>query len=120
MSRHVAAWLAWTIWTVTLAMTVPTLLFQSVNVGKSPLAINILGSLVFLAYATVGALVGSRRPRNPLGWILATSALLSVFGDLALEYAVYGLLTRPGSLPAAAWVAPFGEVARTIGFFSIL
>ncbi len=120
MSRRLAAWLAWSIWTITLAMTIPTLLFESENVGKSPLAINLLGSLVFLAYATVGALVGSIRPRNPLGWILATSALFTVFGGLALEYAVYGLLTQPGSLPAAAWVAPFGEVARTIGFFPIL
>jgi hypothetical protein len=120
MSRRVATWLAWSIWAITLAMTLPMLPLESSNIGADPLAINIFGSLVYLAYATVGALIASRRPHNPIGWLLASSALLSVFGGGAINYAVYGLVTRPGALPAAAWLGTFGGAARTIGFFPIL
>jgi hypothetical protein len=117
MSRRAAVWLAWSLWAITLAMTVPTLLFESVNVGADPLAINLLGALVPLAYATVGALIASRRPRNPIGWLLAGATLLSAFGDLAINYAVYALVTRPGALPGGAWLGAIGGGARTLGFF---
>ncbi|MGZ6390569.1 MAG: hypothetical protein ACXWQZ_15075 [Ktedonobacterales bacterium] len=116
MSTRAAAWLAWSIWAITIAIITPTLLFQSVNVGSDPLAINLLGALVLLAYATIGALIASRHPRNAIGWLLSSSALLSAFGNFALEYAVYGLLTRPGALPAAAWLGMFGGLARSEGF----
>src|SRR5215469_6943452 len=94
VSRRSAGWLAWSLWTATfgvLALEVP-----SVNVGDSPLVITIFGSLVLLAYATSGALIAARHPRNAIGWLLLSSALLSALGDVAIEYGVYGLLTRPG------------------------
>lgn len=116
MRTRAATWLAWSIWAVTLAITTPTLLFESVNVGSNPLAINLLGALVLLAYATIGALIASRHPRNAIGWLLVCSALLSTFGNFAIDYAVYGLVTRPGALPAAAWLGMFGGLARSEGF----
>jgi hypothetical protein len=118
MSRRAAGWLAWGLWTVTfglLALEVP-----SVNVGDSPLVINIFGSLVLLAYATSGALIAARHPRNAIGWLLLSSALLSALGDVAIEYGVYGLLTRPGAVPGAAWAALVGGELRSVGFFLIL
>jgi hypothetical protein len=50
----------------------------------------------------------SRRPRSPLGWAFATSALLLASTLLMQEYAVRALYAAPGSLPA-------GEVAAWIG-----
>ena len=35
---------------------------------------------LLLAFATVGALVASRRPRNPLGWILLAAGVSYVVG----------------------------------------
>lgn len=116
MSTRAATWLAWSMWAITLALTTPTLLFQSVNIGSDSLAINLLGALVILAYATIGALIASRHPRNPIGWLLVGSALLSAFGDFALEYAVYGLVTRPGALSGATWFGVSGGLARSEGF----
>jgi hypothetical protein len=58
-----------------------------------------------LGLATVGAVIASRRPRNPVGWLL-----LFAFGVLGqasfalVGYADYGLLARPGALPGA-WLA---------------
>jgi hypothetical protein len=54
--------------------------------------------------STVGALIVSRRPENPVGWILYVSGLLFVFSIFSGMYAAYVLVTHPGFLPA-------GEVA---------
>ena len=55
--------------------------------------------------ATVGALVGSRRPAHPVGWLLLGLGLLVVANGVVSGYVNYGLLVRPGALPAAAYLA---------------
>jgi hypothetical protein len=62
--------------------------------------------LAFTAFMVVGAVIVAHRPGNQLGWIFAAIGLLSSTGVLAMEYAEYALVTRPGSLPGgrvAAW-----------------
>jgi hypothetical protein len=54
---------------------------------------------------TVGAVLASRRPAHPVGWLLLTLGLSLVASGAATQYASYGLLARPGALPAAAYVA---------------
>jgi len=59
-----------------------------------------------VACALVGAVVASRRPRNPIGWFFVLSASSFAIRDATLQYAVYGLIIVPGSLPLAhamAW-----------------
>ena len=51
--------------------------------------------------ALVGGLVASRRPHNPVGWFVAGHALCFSLGEFARQYAVYGLLTEPSTLPLA-------------------
>lgn len=60
-----------------------------------------------LALSTVGALVASRRPENPIGWLLLSSGLFYAVMVSVGEYGVYALLTEGGSPPgglAAAWL----------------
>ena len=55
------------------------------------------------AYCAVGALVASRRPRNPIGWIFCATGFLSALNMLAAGYALYNHLAMVnGSLPGAA------------------
>jgi hypothetical protein len=60
-----------------------------------------------LALPTIGALVASRRPRHPVGWILTGAGLLLAVSALAEDYGVRAVFTDPGSLPA-------GRVAAAI------
>jgi len=53
----------------------------------------------------VGAVLASRRPRHPVGWLLLASALCLNASGVASAYADYGLLARPGAVPAAAEVS---------------
>src|SRR6266487_2403094 len=55
--------------------------------------------------ATVGALVGSRRPAHPVGWLLLGLGLLVVVNGVVSGYVGYGLVARPGALPAASYLA---------------
>ncbi|HET6659644.1 MAG TPA: hypothetical protein VFH16_06985, partial [Rubrobacter sp.] len=56
---------------------------------------------------TVGAIVASRRPENPVGWLLCLYGLVTSFSYFCAEYAIYALLAQPDSLPAGeamAWI----------------
>ena len=68
----------------------------------------VLGLGIGLTYPLVGVLIALRRPRNPIGWIYLVIALSQGLEHVAAQYAIYGLITSPGSLPMAdtmAWVA---------------
>jgi hypothetical protein len=66
--------------------------------------------------ATVGAVLASRRPRHPVGWLLLAVALCLTASGVAGSYAPYGLEARPGTLPAAAWVAMYYPATALAGF----
>ena len=55
--------------------------------------------------ATVGALLGSRRPAHPVGWLLLGLGLLVVADVVVSEYVAYGVVARPGSLSGASYLA---------------
>jgi hypothetical protein len=63
--------------------------------------------LVTVSAAAVGALVASRRPAHPVGWLLLGVGLGLVVTELIQVYVDYGLLARPGSLPGARYLAGF-------------
>ena len=50
--------------------------------------------LGFGAFAVVGALVVSKRPTNPIGWIMATVALMAAVFPAGDSYAAYVMSTR--------------------------
>jgi hypothetical protein len=67
-----------------------------------------LGNSIVVIDATVGAIVASRRPENPVGWLLCFSGVAVSTSSFASQYAIYALLAEPGSLPAGeamAWIA---------------
>src|ERR671915_1702218 len=54
--------------------------------------------LPFLAFPLVGALIASKRPQNPIGWICLTAGFLWMLIVLSDSYGSYGL-AKPGSVP---------------------
>ena len=63
-------------------------------------------TLAVVSAVGVGALVASRRPAHPVGWLLLGVGLAVATNVLVEPYAKYGLVTRPGSLPAARYLVP--------------
>ncbi len=81
--------------------------------------------VVILAFAFVGALISSRLPDNPVGWVCLAIGLTLTLTITAGEYGVYALQTQPGSLPGGeymAWLTNWLWVPAvvSIGTFMIL
>ncbi len=54
-----------------------------------------------MAYAGVGRLITSRVPGNAIGWLLGLIGLSVATSTFTEQYALYGLATARGSVPAA-------------------
>jgi hypothetical protein len=69
--------------------------------------------LSWIGFGVVGTLIARRRPESRIGWILAGITCSIYVPVLLQEYAIYGLLTRPGALLfplAAGWIGKWGMV----------
>jgi hypothetical protein len=110
--RRWPVWLAWALAGLTVLTLVPAFWLGELvwSTGWEPRPSNAtLGAvlLVTVSAATVGALVASRRPAHPVGWLLLGVGLGLVVTELIQAYVDYGLLARPGSLPGARYLAGF-------------
>jgi hypothetical protein len=110
MSRRTAAWLAWSLCALSLALTALSVLLFSLNLSHpnthiyGPWLDNTLNAI---SYAPVGALIASRHPANLVGWLLCLYGLAISMSHFGAEYATYALLAQPNSLPAGealAWI----------------
>src|ERR687897_438539 len=110
VGRHTSVWLAWALCVLSLALTALSLLLFILNLSYpnthlfEPWLDNTLNAVF---YPTVGAIVTSRRPQNPVGWLLCLYGFVISIGYFCAEYAIYALLAQPDSLPAGeamAWI----------------
>jgi hypothetical protein len=110
MSYRTAAWLAWSLWAVCVALTGLSLVLLALNLSEPNTHIFDwwFNNTLIVVDVTVGAIVASRRPENPVGWLLCVSGLAISIGHFSSQYAIYALLAQPNSLPAGqalAWIA---------------
>src|SRR5215212_1285799 len=132
MSRRTAAWLAWSLCAVCAVLIAFALLIDFLTGGDIPLppherldpGLTVLTGVLSLAYPMVGALIASRLPSNPIGWIFSSVGLLYTAQRFSLAYADYARvdnLALPGS-DYAAWFSSLVEFTGLIlaGVFVIL
>ncbi len=106
MSHRTAAWLAWSLWGLSVVLAALTMLFYLLSLsipleGRDRPPLGFLPVLLAssLAFSTIGALVASRRPANAIGWIFCFVGVFLGAGFSAQFYADYALIVWPGSLP---------------------
>jgi hypothetical protein len=123
--------LAWALYALVLLLfaTYPWLDRLVRDAGRPDLALLapfvVAPSLAALTASTVGAVLASRRPRHPVGWLLLALGLSMAVGGLAAGYLPYTLIVRPGALPAADLLAriysPSADAAlAALGFVLLL
>jgi hypothetical protein len=113
--------LAWSLAVCGIALNVLFLALDLLNGHRY--APPIVGTFVGVAFLIVGALIASRRPRNPIGWLYLGALTLISFGgtgNVSDQYAYYALVTRPGSLPGPDWVTWAGLVVLTPAFSTLI
>jgi hypothetical protein len=129
MGARAAAWLAWSLAALSVAMFVAAgVLGVLARTAQSPGDSTAIGTVsetlsfvLFLVFPIVGAVVASRRPRNPIGWICLADGLLWMFLAVTDSYSVYGV-TRTGSVPFPVAVGTLGNQwlwVPTVGLLGI-
>jgi hypothetical protein len=109
MSGRTTAWLAWTACALSLVLTALTVLLIVLLLrSHTPIYYYWLEtSMVAVGYSTVGAIVASRLPESPIGWLFCAIGLIFGVSHFSAEYAAYDLLAPSRSLPggeAFAWL----------------
>jgi hypothetical protein len=129
MSKHTASWLAWSMCTLSLALTALSIFLLVLNLSHPDVPIypfwaeNILFAVGF---SPVGAVLAPRLPpKSPIGWLFCAIGLSYGVIHFSAQYAVYTQLTQPGSLlggQAAAWILSWAWVAAVgpIVFLALL
>jgi signal transduction histidine kinase len=122
-TRRTAAWLAWSLWAVCVVLMALALLLDFLT-GEvylfDPLAdrlgpgLAVLTGVLSLVYPTVGALVASRLPSNPIGWIFCGVGLLYTAQRFTQAYADYAL-TENFAFPGGEYMAWFSTLVEFSG-----
>ena len=109
-TSRTAARLAWSSCALTLALTALSLLLFDLNLSHPGTHIYdywLENTISSLSLAPVGALVASRRPGNPVGWLMCLTGLAYGFGHFGGQYAIYALSVQLNPLPGSetfAWI----------------
>src|SRR5215213_8251486 len=127
MSSSGAAWLAWYMCAVSLALAALGLFLLVLSRVALP-GLPVFeqwaeDALVAVGFSTLGAIVAPRFPaKNPIGWLFCAIGLVGAMLLFCGEYAAYSLQAHPGSLPGGeeiAWIASWLWVVH-IGLFFFL
>ena len=106
MSSRGTSWLAWSLAALSVVMFVGSvalwILAHSTHVPRSLDADlttgGLFGQALFLVFPLVGALIASRRPENPIGWLCLVDGLLWTTTNM-LDYHSLYVMASPGSVP---------------------
>jgi hypothetical protein len=129
VSTRAASWLAWSLAGLSVVVFVPlVVMYVLARSAQSPgnwvtvgTVSDTVSFLPFLAFPLVGALVASRRPRNPIGWICLADGLLWILLSMTDSYSIYGV-AKPGSVPFPVAIGTLGNQwlwVPTVGLLGI-
>jgi hypothetical protein len=118
--RRCARAAAWSVAGFTVLVLMAALVLLGLNASR--VGANRMGDDVILAvtagmYAGAGLLIASRLPDNAIGWLLGLIGLSLATALLMEQYALYGLATASGSVPAARLA---GWAAGTLAVLTVM
>jgi hypothetical protein len=83
--------------------------------GTAVFAETLSFGIAVSAVAVTGAVITLAVPGNRVGWLLLAAATAMGIGSGCTEAGVYGVLTNPGSVPGAAYLAGLGPGLQGAG-----
>ena len=128
MSTRTAPWLAWAVCVLSLALTALTFLLIALDLSlNAPIYFYWLEPTTIAAgYSVIGAIIASRLPNHPIGWICCTIGVMAAVTSFCGEYAAYALLAHPEPLLGGkvmlwlglwAWILFFGLIEFLLFLF---
>ena len=125
MTPRAAARVAWSVWLVATATAVMVvILLVSNDFARAPGQFGPAGMIVVfqIVFGTVGALIASRRPENPIGWLFLATGVVSAVQELANQWAIRAARLEEGLLlwRFAAWIPSWIWLPITLGMACFL
>ncbi len=116
MGRRATSWLAWSLAALSLLLCAASIVLYVAagsvqppsNWGTGGHSAVLVLVLPFLAFPLVGALIASKRPKNPIGWICLAVGVIWMIMITSTSYGWYGLVVGPGSVPFPAAIGSLG------------
>ena len=99
---------AWTVWALAMVawLVIPWLDQLLRRAGRPDLTQwDLRPGVALVSAATVGAVLASRLPRHPVGWLLLAQVASNLATGAAAQYLAWGQLAPGGPLPATRYVA---------------
>jgi hypothetical protein len=128
MSHRAAAWLAWSVCALSLALTALSILLIAFNLSlNTPIYFYWLEpATIAVGYSIIGAIVASRLPSHPIGWLCCAIGVMAAVETFSPEYAIYALLAHPEPLLGGkvtlwlsiwVWILMFGFIVYLLLLF---
>jgi hypothetical protein len=128
LSARTAARLAWTVCALSLALTALSVLLTVLNLSlNAPIYFYWLEpATIAVGYSIIGAIIASRLPSHPIGWLCCAIGVMAAVEAFSSEYAIYGLRahTEPllgGKVTAWlsiwVWILMFGFIVYLLLLF---
>ena len=128
-TRHpAAARLAWSVCALSLALTALSFLLIALILSlNAPIYFYWLEpAAIAVGYSVIGAIIASRLPNHPIGWICCAIGVMAAVTSICGEYAAYALLAHPEPLLGGkvmlwlglwAWILFFGLIEFLLFLF---
>jgi hypothetical protein len=128
MGARAATWLAWPLCTFSLALTTLAFLLIALSlIQNAPIFFYWLEpAAIAVVYSIIGAIIASRLPKHPIGWICCAIGFMGAVEHFSGEYAVYALLVQPEALVGGRamlwislwdWIFMFGLIVYLLLLF---
>jgi hypothetical protein len=94
ISTPAASWLAWSVCAISLALTALSVLLIVINLSlDAPIYFYWLEpATIAVGYSVIGAIIASRIPSHPVGWICCAIGVMAAVESFSSEYALFAVL----------------------------
>jgi hypothetical protein len=115
-------WLAWSLVVLSIAAKTAGLTLQIVTgTPEEPVPggflVLAISAVAIEIWSVIGAVIVSRYPRHPIGWILCVIPVVSGVDSFVFGYAAYALILRHGALPGADIMVVWAAISSSEPFF---
>jgi hypothetical protein len=115
--------MSWLLAGLTVLALAAALILLALNVSEldpAVLVFEVILAAAVLLYTGTGRLITRRVPGNAIGWLLALIGLFLAGEILTEQYALYGLVSAPGALPAVKVTGWFSVILAALAIFALL
>ena len=114
--KRSAPWSVWTVFGMTLLAIAGAIFLVTLGSDPGSVATDSATVVYVLTTATVGTLIGLRRPGHRIGSLMRVAAFAFASGALIVSYVQVAYVIRPGSLPVGPILVLLGDWTFGLGF----